>query len=621
MGHYRSNLRDLEFNLFEVFGRQDILGSGPYSELDTETARNVLAEVNRLATGVLAESFEDADRNPPVFDPETHSVTMPESFKKSFRAYFDEGEWWRLELPAGLGGMSAPRSLHWAVAELVLGANPAIWMYSSGPSFAKLLWLIGTPEQRKLAELAIERRWGSTMVLTEPDAGSDVGAGRTRAMRQPDGSGGLGGTADPIWHIEGVKRFITSAEHDLTENILHYVLARPEGHGPGTKGLSMFVVPKYLVDPETGELGERNGVYVTNVEKKMGLKASTTCEVTFGEQRPAIGYLVGDVHEGIKQMFLIIEQARMMVGTKAISTLSTGYLNALAYAKERVQGADLTQLTDKTAPRVTITHHPDVRRLLMLQKSYAEGMRALVHLAASYQDAVQIAAHEGRTDETAEKVNDLLLPIVKGVGSERAYEVLTAALQTYGGSGFLQEYPIEQYIRDAKIDSLYEGTTAIQGLDLFFRKILRDNAAALRHLADEIRTFADGEAGNGRLKTERGLLGAALDDVHAIVTVMTGWALGSMDHPGEIYKAGLNGNRLLLALGDLIIGWLLCRQAEVALAKLDGDGVSAADQAFYTGKVAAAKFFCAEVLPRLAAERKIAEATTSELMEVPEEAF
>ncbi|HEY7483614.1 MAG TPA: acyl-CoA dehydrogenase [Streptosporangiaceae bacterium] len=613
MGHYKSNLRDLEFNLFEVFNRQDVLGTGPFAELDTDTARSVLDEVNRLATGVLADSFEDADRHPPVFDPENHSVTMPDGFKKSFAAYFNDAEWWRFELPAELGGMNAPRTLHWAAAELVLGANPAIWMYSSGPSFAKLLYLIGTPEQQQLAKQAIERHWGSTMVLTEPDAGSDVGAGRTKAVEQPDGS----------WHIEGVKRFITSAEHDMAENILHYVLARPEGAGPGTKGLSMFVVPKYLVDPETGEPGERNGVLVTNVEKKMGLKASTTCELTFGADRPAVGYLVGGVHAGIRQMFMIIEHARMMVGTKAISTLSTGYLNALEYAKERVQGADLTRMADKTAPRVAITHHPDVRRLLMLQKSYVEGLRALVHLTATYQDTAQIAEFEGRRDEPAEQINDLLLPIVKGVGSERAYELLTSSLQTYGGSGFLQDYPIEQYIRDAKIDSLYEGTTAIQGLDLFFRKILRNNGAALRHLAGEIKTFVDSEAGNGRLKNERALLGAALADVEGIVTAMTGWALGSLEanQQAEIYKVGLNTNRLLLALGDLIIGWLLCRQAEVALAKLGGEAVTPADQAFYTGKVAAAQFFCAEVLPRLAAERRIAEATTGDLMEVPEAAF
>ena len=355
MGHFKSNLRDIEFNLFEVLKRQELLGAEPFGEVDEETARGILDEVNTLALGPVADSFADADRHPPVFDPATHSVAMPESFKKSYRAFMD-AEWFRLELPPELGGTTVPRSLAWSVAELVLGANPAIWMYSTVGSFSKALWLMGTPAQKKVAEQAVEHRWGYTMVLTEPDAGSDVGAGRTKAVQQPDGS----------WHIEGVKRFITSAEHDLAENILHVVLARPEGAGPGTKGLSMFLVPKYLVNSD-GTLGERNGVYVTNVEHKMGLKASTTCEVTFGAEHPAIGTLVGYVHDGIRQMFMIIEFARMMVGTKAIAALSTGYLNALDYAKARVQGADLTQLTDKAAPRVTIMKHPDVRRSLMLQ--------------------------------------------------------------------------------------------------------------------------------------------------------------------------------------------------------------------------------------------------------------
>ncbi|MFD0684177.1 acyl-CoA dehydrogenase [Actinomadura fibrosa] len=610
MGHYKSNLRDLEFNLFEVFRRQDLLGSGPYAELDEDTVRSILDEVNRLAEGPLADSFEDADRNPPKFDPATGTVAMPESFKKSYKAWMD-AEWYRLDLAPEFGGSGAPRSLTWAVAEQVLGANPAVYMFSSGPGFAQILWHIGTPEQKKFAELALERQWGATMVLTEPDAGSDVGAGRTKAVQQPDGT----------WHIEGVKRFITSAEHDMAENIFHLVLARPEGAGPGTKGLSMFLVPKYLVDVETGELGERNGAYVTNVEKKMGLKVSTTCELTLGEKHPAVGYLVGDVHQGIKQMFLVIEYARMMVGTKAIATLSTGYLNALEYAKERVQGADMTQMTDKTAPRVTITHHPDVRRSLLTQKAYAEGMRALVLLTASYQDAVQIAEHEGRRDEQAEKVNDLLLPIVKGFGSERAYALLGAeSLQTLGGSGFLQEYPIEQYIRDSKIDTLYEGTTAIQGQDLFFRKILRDNGEALKVLAGEIKAFAESEAGNGRLKNERALLAKGLDDVQGILNPMIGWALGSMEDPKELYKVGLNSSRLLIALGDLIVAWLLCRQADVALTALGGD-VSDSDKAFYTGKVAAAQFFCQTVLPRLASDRAVTEATNLDIMELPEEAF
>jgi alkylation response protein AidB-like acyl-CoA dehydrogenase len=607
MGHYQSNVRDLEFNLFEVFGRRELLGSGPFRDLDEDTVRNILDEVGRICRGVVADSFEESDRNPPVFDPATATVTMPEGFKKSFRAWMDAG-WANLDLPEELGGPGLPRSVVWAAAEMVLGANPAIHMYSAGPAFAYVLHRIGTEEQQRFAELAIERQWGATMVLTEPDAGSDVGAGRAKAIRRPDGT----------WHIEGVKRFITSGEHDMSENIFHLVLARPEGHGVGTKGLSMFLVPKYHVDLETGELGERNGVYVTNVEKKMGLKVSTTCELTFGEKHPAVGTLVGDVHEGIKQMFLIIEHARMMVGTKAIATLSTGYLNALAYAKERVQGADMTKMADKTAPRVTIMHHPDVRRELMLQKAYAEGMRALVLYTASFQDSVQIAEAEGRADEHAEAMNDLLLPIVKGVGSERSYEMLGRSLQTLGGSGYLQDYPIEQYIRDAKIDSLYEGTTAIQGLDLFFRKVLRNQGKALGSLHAEIKTFAASDAGNGRLKEERRLLDEAADEVKAMADTMAGWALSSLENPREVYKVGLNTTRFLLALGDLVIAWLLLRQAEVALAALAS---SDQDTPFYTGKVSAAAFFTQTVLPRLAADRRALAATGLDLMELPEEAF
>ena len=609
MTHFKTNLRDIEFNLFEVLHRQELFGSPPHEDLDEETARGILAEVSRLASGPLAESFAEADRHPPAFDPKTHTVTMPESFARSFRAWMD-AEWFRLELPAELGGSAAPRSLCWSVAELVLGANPAVWMYASGAAFSKALYLLGTDEQRRFASHAVERGWTATMVLTEADAGSDVGAGRTKAVQQPDGT----------WHIEGVKRFITSAEHDMAENIFHLVLARPEGAGPGTKGLSMFLVPKFLVHAD-GSLGERNGVYATNVEHKMGLKASTTCELTFGAEHPAIGTLIGDVHDGIRQMFLIIEHARMMVGTKAIATLSTGYLNALEYAKTRVQGGELVTMTDKSAPRVTIMHHPDVRRMLMLQKAYAEGMRALVLYTATFQDTAQLAEADGTPDAQAAAMNDLLLPVVKGLGSERAYEMLTLSLQTFGGSGYLQDYPIEQYIRDAKIDSLYEGTTAIQGIDLYFRKIVRNQGDALTALLTQIKATAQAEDGNGRLKKERAALAAAAGNIEAILAAMHGYLGESLTQAGEINKVGLNTTRLLLALGDLIVGWLLVRQSEVATAALDAGPASAADTAFYQGKVAAARFFAETVLPRLAAEREIAQATTTELMELPEAAF
>ncbi len=614
MNHYTANLRDLEFNLFEFLDTKDRFGKGPFEQMDADTARGVLAEVRKLSEGPIAASFVDADRNPPVFDPATHSVQLPESFKKSVRA-IEDGEWYRLDLPEALGGFGAPHALTWGAFEMVLGANPAVFMYGSWAAFAAVLHELGTPDQKRLAELMLEHKWGATMVLTEPDAGSDVGAGTTTAVQQPDGS----------WHITGVKRFITSAEHDLSDNIVHLVLARPEGAKPGTKGLSLFVVPKFHVDLATGALGERNGAFVTNVEKKMGLKVSTTCELTFGATDvPAQGWLVGEVHDGIAQMFKVIEHARMFVGAKAIATLSAGYQVALDYAKTRVQGADLTA-TSKDAPRVTITHHPDVRRSLMLQKSYAEGMRALCLYAASFRDQVidAQAAGEGESEQAtlAERVNDLLLPIVKGFGSERATQLLTAeSLQTLGGSGYLQDYPIEQYIRDSKIDTLYEGTTAIQGQDFFFRKIVKDGGVALTWLAGQIQATIDAEVGNGRLKEERALLATALADVQGMLTAMFGHLSGAQEDMTALYKVAQNTTRLLLATGDLITAWLLIRQSEVALGALSG-AVSEKDRLFYEGKLAATRFFATQVLPRLTSERLIVENTDNALMEVDEGSF
>ncbi|MEV6449484.1 acyl-CoA dehydrogenase [Amycolatopsis sp. NPDC051716] len=611
MGHYKSNVRDLEFNLFEVLGVQERLGKGVLAESDEETARGVLSELNKLATGPLAESFADADRNPPVYDPKTFSVKIPESFKKSYKQLLD-GEWWRLGLTNDLGGFGLPPTVQWAASELILGANAPLFMYMAGPNFAMIVNKNGTEEQKHWAQLMIDRAWGATMVLTEPDAGSDVGAGRTKATKQEDGS----------WHIDGVKRFITSAEHDMSENIMHLVLARPEGPGietkPGTKGLSLFLVPKFHFDSQTGELGERNGAYVTNVEHKMGIKASTTCELTFGQHgTPAKGWLLGEVHDGIAQMFQVIEYARMMVGTKAIATLSTGYLNALEYAKERVQGADLPNMLNKAAPRVTITHHPDVRRSLMLQKAYAEGLRAVYLYTASFQDQLWIGEGD---QKLAHGVNDLLLPIVKGVGSERATEQLVQSLQTLGGSGFLQDYPIEQYIRDAKIDSLYEGTTAIQSLDFFFRKIVRDKGQSLAFVAGEITKFIESEAGNGRLKNERALLKQALEDTQGMLGSLIGYLTASQEDTQSINKVGQHTVRLLMSVGDLLIGWQLLKHAEVAIGKLDA-GASAKDVPFYEGKIASASFFAKQVLPELTARRAIVEAADNALMELDEAAF
>jgi alkylation response protein AidB-like acyl-CoA dehydrogenase len=598
VSHYRSNLRDLEFNLFEVSRIQDNLGTGEWAELDEATARDILTEIERMAREVYAESYVDQDRIPLVLEADGE-VRLPESVKAGVRAY-KEGGWDRLGLPKEMGGMPVPPSLIWATQELLLAANTTVSWYAGGAFFARVLFDEGTPEQKELAKLWVEKQWAGTMVLTEPDAGSDVGASMARATDAGDGT----------WHIEGVKRFITGGEHDAADNIVHLVLARPEGAIPGTKGLSLFVVPKYLVNPD-GSLGDRNGVYATNLEKKMGLKGSTTCELTFGLDKPAVGYLVGGVHDGIRQMFRVIEFARMMIGTKSMGTLSTGYLNALEYAKERVQGSDLTKVAKKTAPRVAIIAHPNVRRSLMTQKAYAEGLRALVMYTAWVQDQAVL----NPDDDVWERRSELLLPLVKGYSSEKAYEQLAQALQIFGGSGFTQDYPIEQYIRDTKIDTIYEGTTGIQALDLFFRKIARDQGETLASLAAEIMEFVKGGGDDDPLSVEREALGVMLDDVQAHIGQMVEFLLASFtDEAAEIYKVGLQTNALLESIAEVVITWRLLCHAAIAYGK----GV---DDPFYEGKVAAARWFLELVAPKVADRREDAVAEDGSLMKLPVEAF
>jgi alkylation response protein AidB-like acyl-CoA dehydrogenase len=606
MSHYRSNVRDVEFNLFEVLGLDAMLDQGAYGELDTATVREILGEVARLSEGPIADSFVDGDRNPPRFVPGEHTITVPESVRRAVAA-FKEAGWWRIGMSEVIGGVPAPAPLTWAVNEMMCCANPAVQWYTT-PLMSQVLALVGTEQQKRWARTGLERGWMGTMALTEPDAGSDVGAGRTKAIAQPDGT----------WHIEGVKRFISGGDvGDTAENLFHLVLARPEGAGPGTKGLSLFYVPKYLFDPDTLDLRERNGVFATGLEDKLGIKASPTCELTFGATDiPAVGYLVGDAHNGIAQMFKAIEYARMMVGIKSSGTLSTAYLHALDYAKQRVQGPDLTRAADKTAPRVPIVQHPDVRRSLVLQKAYADGLRALYMYTAAHAYEFGVNLVPGVDADLAARVLDLLLPIVKGVGSEKSYQWINESLQIFGGSGFLKDYPIEQYLRDARIDSLYEGTTAIQSLDFVFRKIVRDRGVAFAHVGGEIAAFIDYTTGD-RLKAERGLLAAALSDVQAMTGSLTTYLLAAADNPAEMYKVGLVSVAFLHAVGDLLIGWRLLVQADIAATALD----AGADDSFYRGKLAAASFFAKTILPAISATRAVVENVDTDLMDVADDAF
>ncbi|MEE8602120.1 acyl-CoA dehydrogenase [Euzebya tangerina] len=610
MTHYKSNLRDLFFNLFEVNRVQDHLGTGPFEDMDADAAQDVLREVDRLAREDFAASFTAADRTPLQLDADSGDVTVPPELNESLDAFFDN-DWHLLYVPPHLGGYGASPSVSWSASEMLAGANASAFFFTAGPFFAKILDEVATPEQReRFVTPMIEHKWGATMVLTEPDAGSDVGAGRTKAVDNGDGT----------WTITGSKRFITNGDFDWPDNIVHLVLARPEGAGAGTKGLSLFVVPKYWVN-EDGSIGERNGAFVRSVEDKMGIKASSTAELYFSDgDIPARGVLVGEVHDGIAQMFKVIEYARMLVGTKAISTLSTGYLNALEYAKERVQGPDLKQAADKTAPRVPIIAHPDVRRMLMIQKAHVEGLRALMTYTAWVQDQVELAHHADVDGSNAEEItrwerlNDLLLPLVKGYGSEKSYELLAMSLQVFGGAGYTRDYPIEQYIRDAKIDTLYEGTTGIQGMDLFFRKIGRDQGATLTGLLTQIQDFAKDD-GADVLVAERARLATALADVQRMLGSMVQF-LGE-----DLYKIGLSTTPFLFSLAELVVGWLSLRGAEVAIAAQARDDLRDGDADFYAGKIAAASWFAHNVLPELSSRADIMAATDLGVMELADSAF
>jgi alkylation response protein AidB-like acyl-CoA dehydrogenase len=599
--HYRSNLRDIFFQLFEVLEiGKSVLGKPPFSTMDEETARAALEGLLEMLQATWTPGFVPGDREGAVFDGKGN-VRVPAAYHKALDAYY-QGGWNKMELPESLGGFGAPPSVRWAGFELMAGSNPAVCFYVLGNVMSAIIERLGTAAQKaRYLKPMLEQHWGATMVLTEPGAGSDVGAGTTKARH----------IAGDEYHLEGVKRFITNGDFDYPKNIVHMVLARPEGAGPGTKGLSMFIVPKYWVN-EDGSLGERNGAVVTKVEHKMGLRGSATCELTLGDGVPCRGLLLGEVHDGIAQMFHVIEYARMAVGTKSMATLSTAYLNALDYTRVRKQGADLAKQTDKSAPRVEIIRHPDVRRMLMLQKAFAEGLRATVLWTAHVQDQVELRGGHGHAESRPlDALNDLMLPLIKGYGSEKVYELLAVSLQCFGGSGYCQDYPIEQYIRDQKIDSLYEGTTHIQALDLFFRKIARDRGATLTALLGEIGKTA--ESLPAELSVEQAALRTALGDIQGIMAAMTG-KLGE-----SVYHVGFQGNRILCALAELVIGWRLVASAQIAQRKLAN--ASAEDIAFYRGKLGATRFYVRTVLPQISLARKLIEQADIDLMALSDESW
>jgi alkylation response protein AidB-like acyl-CoA dehydrogenase len=584
INRYKADLRELNFLLFEQFHVDQLLGAEPFEAWGPDECRATLTECYRWVREVIGPLNAPADAEGcAVVD---GKVVTPRGFKEAWRSLYDAG-WKQIAVDTEYGGAAAPHSLQVLVEEMISGANTAFAMYS-GLAFgaAELIESFGTPEQKKLyVSRMFGGQWGGTMCLTEAQAGSDVGSAKTAATRNPDGS----------YSIRGTKIFISGGDHDLAENIVHLVLARVEGAPAGTKGLTLFIVPKIRANDE-GMLGEPNDVSVANIEHKMGINGSATCILNFGDAGACMGWPVGGegkLNQGMPQMFKLMNSARIAVGVQGISVASSAFLNALEYARERKQGSAITHWKDATAPRVVILEHPDVRRMLLDMKARVEGIRALAVKLAHHQDQVhalhgkdehQLAFHQGQVD--------LLVPLVKAYGSDQGFRVCETAIQTYGGAGYTRDYPVEQYCRDAKIFSIYEGTNHIQAMDLVGRKLGQAGGANLQAFLADIARFVQKHTGDATLGPAVKTLGLAQEALGGCAMRLLMWF-----QTGKLAMVPLHANRYLEMMAETTVAWLLLEGAAVALEKKQGVADGHPDVAFYEGKVAAALFYARNVLP------------------------
>ncbi|MCC7541705.1 MAG: acyl-CoA dehydrogenase [Deltaproteobacteria bacterium] len=600
LNRFKVDLREIQFAIFEHLGMADVLSRPPYASWGEDECRAVLSELSRFCREVVGPTNAVGDREACRF--EGGRVYTPEGFKEAWRRLYDEG-WQALGVPEEHGGQGAPRILQAAFTELLSGANAAFAMYP-GLAFAaaELIENCGTPEQtERYARPMFAGKIGGTMCLTEPHAGSDVGAATSSARPLPDGT----------YAIQGTKIFISCGDHDLTDDIVHLVLARIDGAAIGTKGLSLFIVP-------TTRDGKPNDVKVASIEHKMGIKASSTCVLAFGEDDACVGELVGGVpHQGMKQMFRMMNYARIAVGLQSLGVASSAYLNALEYARERKQGASVKSWKDATAPRATIVEHPDVRRMLIDMKARVEGLRALIYKLALHGDRAAVLS--GKDDETVAYhlgQVELLTPLVKAWGSDQAFRIAETAIQVYGGAGYLQDHPVEQYCRDAKIFSIYEGTNHIQALDLVGRKLGQGAGRHTQEFLGDVAKFIERHKAHPVLGPSVAALREAHGSVGMVAMQLLGWF-----QAGEVERVPLAANRFLAMMADMAVGWLLLDQAAVALEKQATVPAEHPDHAFYEGKRHAAVYFAQNVLPDVAAAAKVILAADRSALDIPETAF
>ncbi len=594
--------RDQDFVIWEQINCADILNHELYQDFNKKTCNLILNEARALAIKELLPLLAEGDTEGVCY--ENGTVKVPESFHRVYEL-IKEGEWNNLGVPAEMGGQGAPTFLGAAAAEYFMGANWPLFCYATmGNGTANMIQLYGTEEQKKTyVKKLTSAEWGGTMLLTESEAGSDVGALSTTAIKNSDGS----------YALSGNKIFITNGEHDLAENIIHPVLARIEGDPAGTKGISLFLVPKYFVHDD-GRLGDRNDIICSGVEEKHGIHASATCSMTLGSKGKCIGYLLGQEREGMKIMFNMINSARMSTGLQALTYASAAYLLAVNYARERIQGRDLADFADHNAPSVAIIKHPDVRRNLLWMKSYVDGMRSFFY----YMTVLATKGKIGETAEDRERQGDLfsmLTPVVKDYMAVKGHEVCIQSIQLFGGAGYTKDYLVEQYARDCKITTIYEGTSGIQALDMLGRKLgMKGGAVFMNFLGEIQKTVASAR----QIEHTREL--AVKVEAAANRLGEVALQLGKKAMSAEFKVAFAHSLPFLHAIGDTIMAWMLLWRALTAAAQLSGS-TKKKDRAFYEGQIKTAEFFISTELPATLGKMNAIADGCAAAIQIPDEGF
>jgi alkylation response protein AidB-like acyl-CoA dehydrogenase len=602
MAQVIADRRDVEFVLHEQLSVSDLSQHDKYAEFNKKTIDLIIKEARNLAVKEILPTAKDGDEQGLKF--ENGQVTTPESFKRAYEL-LREGEWTALPEDPEWGGQGMPRTVALAAGDWLNGANYAFMMYAGLTHGAALLVEhFGTEAQKQIyLKRMFTGEWGGTMLLTEPEAGSDVGALTTTAVKNEDGT----------YSITGSKIFISSGEHDLCENIVHPVLARIEGAPAGTKGISLFLVPKFRVNSD-GSLGEFNDVVCTGIEEKMGIHGNATCSLTLGGKGQCIGTLLGEENKGMRAMFLMMNEARLLVGLQGFSCASASYMNAVNYARERVQGRHLLKMMDHSAPSVPIIQHPDVRRMLITMKAYVEGMRSLLYYTGHLSDRIATAD----TDEKKamyQGIIDLLIPICKGYVTDKAWEVCSLGVQVYGGYGFIKEYPQERLLRDCRITMIYEGSNGIQAMDLLGRKLGLNKGKPIMDLMGEIQKTLARAKEIESLRPMAASVEAALNKLGEVAMHLGGKAMSP-----EVLTAFAYAYPFMEVSGDVVLAWMLLWRATIAARQLE-KGAKKKEVAFYEGQVKCAEFFTQTILPVTQGKLRSILATNPAAIDISEDGF